>query len=158
MRGFLAFLFLALVALGAGAVGYNIGVSQAVTTAAGSAGSTIVYPAWHWGGFLFFPFAFFLFPLFFLCFFGFLAFVFGPRRRWGHGGWGRYGYGPGPDESGSDSRRQWIADAHRRLHEEEARSASESGANPSASASSPAGGATTPTGGASTPPGSQSAR
>ncbi|MFN8630319.1 MAG: hypothetical protein U0838_08350 [Chloroflexota bacterium] len=74
MRGFFAFLFLGLVALGAGAVGYNIGVSQAVTTTAAATGATVVYAGgWHWGGLLFLPFAFFLIPLFFITFFGFLG-------------------------------------------------------------------------------------
>jgi len=138
MRGFLAFLFLGLVALGAGAVGYNIGVSQAVTTTAAT-GATVVYAGgWHWGGLLLLPFAFFLIPLFFMTFFGFLAFAFGPRRRWGHGRWGSdehghgsAGFGPtgggfGPGR-GWDGRREWVAEAHRRLHEEEARTASTSG-------------------------------
>jgi len=126
MRGFLAFLFLGLVALGAGAVGYNIGVSQAVTTTAGAAGATVVYAGgWHLGGLLLLPFAFLLVPLFFMTFFGFLAFAFGPRRRFSHGGWdGRDGgFGPG---HGFDRRREWVAETHRRLHEEEARNASTS--------------------------------
>jgi hypothetical protein len=65
--------------------------------------------------------------LFFFLFLGFLFFAFAGRRRgpWGpYGGHGR-GYGPwGGDLSQGDPRRQWIADAHRRLHEEEARNAS----------------------------------
>jgi len=139
MRGFLAFLFLSLVALGAGAVGYNIGVSQAVSTAATSAGATVVYTGgWHLGGLLFLPFAFFLVPLLFIAFFGFLAFAFGPRRRYGHGGWSRHdGFGPA---GGWDDRRQWIADAHRRLHEEEARRASTSGSQPAPGATPPSDG------------------
>ena len=156
MRGFLASLFLVLVALGAGAVGYNIGVSQAVTAAAGSAGATVVYAGgWHLGGLLLLPLAFLLVPLFFMTFFGFLAFAFGPRRRFGHGGWGGHGhwagaegghgpagFGPmgggfGPGH-GFDRRREWVAEAHRRLHEEEARTAS---------APSSAGSASTPSDG-----------
>jgi hypothetical protein len=126
MRGFLAFLFLALVALGAGAVGYNIGLSQAVTTTAGAAGATVVYGGWHGAWFLF-PFGLLLFPLFLIAFFGFLSFAFGPRRRWGRGPWGRP-YGDGPMGSRWDPRREWIAEAHRRLHEEEAaRTSSTSG-------------------------------
>jgi hypothetical protein len=142
MRGFLAFLFLGLVALGAGAVGYNIGVSQAVATTAGAAGAAVVYAGgWH-AGWLLFPFGLLLFPLFLIAFFGFLAFAFGPRRRFGRG-WGArdHGYGPmgfGPMGGGWDSRRQWVAEAHRRLHEEEARNAAASGS---------AGAATTPSDG-----------
>ena len=134
MRGFLAFLFLGLVALGAGALGYNIGISQAVATTASAAGATVVYAGgWH-AGWLLFPFGFLLFPLFLVAFFGFLAFAFGPRRRFGRGGWGRHegGYGPtgfGPMGCGWESRRQWVAEAHRRLHEEEARNASTPGAS-----------------------------
>ncbi len=130
MRGFLAFLFLGLLALGAGAVGYNIGVSQAVATSAAASGATVVYAGgWHWGGLLLLPFAFFLVPLFFMAFFGFLAFAFGPRRRWGHGGWDRSGgpgFGPmgGHGQAGWDDRRQWVAEQHRRLHEEDARTTS----------------------------------
>ena len=145
MRGFLAFLFLGLVALGAAAVGYNIGVSQAVTTTATAAGATVVYAGgWHWGGLLLLPFAFFLVPLFFMTFFGFLAFAFGPRRRSGHG-WGGHGHWAGAEGGhgpmgggfgpghGYDRRREWVAEAHRRLHEEEARTASTSSSTGSAS-------------------------
>ncbi len=132
MRGFLAFLFLALVALGAGVVGYNLGVSQAVTTTAAGGGAAVVYAGPHFAWFWFFPFGLLLFPLFLIAFFGFLGFVFGPRRRFGHGGWGRHddGFGPmgfGPMGGGWDPRRQWIAEQHHRLHEEEARSASAPG-------------------------------
>ena len=132
MRAFLAFLFVALVALGAGAIGYNIGVSHAVTTTAAAAGAPVVYAGWWNGGFFFWPFAIFLVPLFFFCFFGFLAFVFGGRRRFGP--WGRYGYGPAGE--GWDGRQQWIEDAHRRMHEADAARAAGS----------------TPTSGTSTPP------
>ena len=135
MRGFLAFLFLGLVALGAGAMGYNIGVSQAVTTTAAATGATVVYAGgWHWGGLLLLPCAFFLIPVFLLTFFGFLAFAFGPRRRFGHGHWGDRDHGStggfGPMGGGFgrgrgwDGRREWVAEAHRRLHEEEAHNAS----------------------------------
>jgi len=147
MRGFLASLFLGLVALGAAAVGYNIGVSQAVTTTAAASGATVVYAGgWHLGGLLLLPIAFFLVPLFFMTFFGFLAFAFGPRRRFGHGGWGGHGgwdgregghgpsgFGPMGGGHGFDRRREWVAEAHRRLHEEEARTASASSSTGTAS-------------------------
>jgi hypothetical protein len=135
MRGFLAFLFIGLVALGAGAVGYNIGVSQTAATTAAASGTAVVYAGgWHLGGLLLLPFAFFLVPLFFMAFFGFLAFVFGPRRRFAGHGYGPMGGGPG----GWDGRRAWVAEQHRRLHEEEARSASPSG--PTGSPSTTSGG------------------
>jgi hypothetical protein len=147
MRGFLAFLFLGLVALGAGAVGYNIGVSQAVTTTATATGAAVAYAGPHLGMFWFFPFGFLLFPLFLIAFFGFLGFVFGPRRRFGHGGWwGGREYGAGPMDFGPmggrwDARRQWVADQHRRLHEEEARNAApSSGTGTSTSSGGPTAG------------------
>jgi hypothetical protein len=154
MRGFLAFLFLGLVALGAGAIGYSIGLSQHVATAAAT-GAPVYAGGWHWGGGMFFlPFGLFLAPLFFIAFFGFLAFAFGPRRRrWGrYGGYGPMGFGPyGPGED--DPRGAWIADAHRRLHEEEARRTASGPATGTASAgtaTSPSSGPTSS--GPGTPP------
>jgi hypothetical protein len=134
MRGFFAFLFLGLVALGAGAVGYNIGVSQAVTTTAAATGATVVYAGgFHWGGLLLLPFAFFLIPFFFMTFFGFLGFVFRPRRHFGrwdgeHGpsSFGPMGGGFGHGR-GWDARRDWIAEQHRRMHDDEARAKSSGG-------------------------------
>jgi hypothetical protein len=113
MRALFAFLLLGFTALAAGFVGFQAGVASNVGAAGGA-----VYLGWG------FPFGFLFFPFFFLLFFGFLAFAFGGRRR---GPWGN-GYGPGrwgPWDSADDSdpRRQWVADAHRRLHEEEARNA-----------------------------------
>ncbi|HEY5628217.1 MAG TPA: hypothetical protein VIR16_01790 [Candidatus Limnocylindrales bacterium] len=126
MRGFLAFIFLGLVALGAGAIGYNIGVSHEVATTAAANGATVVYDGgWHWSGLFFLPFAFFLVPLFFFSFFGFLAFAFGPRRRFGRG-WGDHDHDGGPMGFGPmggrhwDRRSEWIAEAHRRMHEDDA--------------------------------------
>ncbi len=123
MRGFLAFLFLGLVALGAGAIGYNIGMSSAVTTTAAASGATVVYAGgWHLGGLFLLPFAFLLFPLFLFGFFAFMAFAFGHRRHaWSDGPMGTHGgFGPAGRQ---DARRQWIAEAHRKLHEEEAAAA-----------------------------------
>jgi hypothetical protein len=121
MRGFLAFLFLALVALGAGAVGYQAGASSIATTAAAAGGTAVVYVGgWH-AGWLLFPFGILLFPLFLFSFFGFLAFAFGGRRRHWGGGFGPMGMHRGFGQSDDhDPRRQWVAEAHRRLHEEEA--------------------------------------
>jgi hypothetical protein len=120
MRGLLGVLLVGVTALVAGAIGYQVGVSQAVATSAAAAGGTVVYhAAWGFGfpwlGFLFFPF--FLFLLF-----GLFAFAFGGRRRWGGGPGGPgWGYGPGGSTlNPDDPRYRWVADAHRRLHEDEA--------------------------------------
>jgi hypothetical protein len=152
MRGFLAFLFLGLVALGAGAIGYNMGLSQTVTTAAAN-GATVVYGGGgHWGGLLLLPFAFFLVPLSFICFFGFLAFAFGPRRRFGRGPWGGHDHADGPmgfgrmSGRGWDGRGEWIAEAHRRMHEADAARSGSSSGTTSASGSS---GPSNPSGGPS---------
>ena len=125
--GFLGILFLALVAVVAGAVGYQAGL----TSSAVAAGTAVVVT----GGFPGFGF------LFFLLFLGFVFFAFAGRRRgpWGpghgHGPWagrmgpggpgnsggfGPGGVGPGGPTDPSDPRRQWVADLHRSLHAEEA--------------------------------------
>ena len=113
MRGLFTLLIATIAALVGGVIGFQLGITSNI----GAAGGTVV---WHAG----FPFfGWFFFPLFFFLFIGLLAFAFGGRRRgWGGGpGWGN-GYGPGSGPmSTDDPRRQWIADAHRRLHEEEAR-------------------------------------
>jgi hypothetical protein len=66
--------------------------------------------------------------LLFLLFIGFAVFAVGGRHRagWGagHGPWaggtaGGHAGGPGSPLDPSDPRRQWVADLHRRLHEEE---------------------------------------
>jgi len=114
MRGLFTLLIATVAALVGGVIGFQLGITSNI----GAAGGTVV---WHAG----FPFFGFIFPfLFFFLFIGLLAFAFGGRRRgWGGGpGWGGYGPGSGPMSS-DDPRRQWIADAHRRLHEEEARAA-----------------------------------
>ncbi len=121
MRGLLGTLLVGVTALIAGAIGYQVGVSHAVATTAATSGTVVYHAGWGFGfpwlGFLFFPF--FLFLLF-----GLFAFAFGGRRRggggsgWGSGPWGygTGGYTPTPD----DPRYRWVADAHRRLHEDEA--------------------------------------
>jgi hypothetical protein len=112
--GFLGILFLGLVALVAGLVGYQAGI----TSSAVAAGATVVVT----GGFPGLGF------LFFLLFLGFVFFAFAGRRRaaWGpsfgpghgHGPWaGRMD--PGGPGGTADPRRQWIADLHRSLHEED---------------------------------------
>ena len=110
MRGLFTLLIASVAALVGGIIGFQLGITSNI----GAAGGTVV---WHAG----FPFFGFFFPfLFFFLFVGLLFAAFGGRRRgWGGPGWGN-GYGPGTMSS-DDPRRQWIADAHRRLHEEEAR-------------------------------------
>jgi hypothetical protein len=109
MRGLFTLIIAIVAALVGGAIGFQLGVTSNI----GAAGGTVV---WH-AGFGFF--GFFVPFLFFFLFLGLLAAAFGGRRRgWGGSGWG---HGYGPMGSGDDPRRQWIADAHRRLHEEEAR-------------------------------------
>ncbi len=119
MRALFGVILVGFTALIAGAIGYQAGISSTVATAAATSGTVVYHAGWGFG----FPwFGFLLFPFFlFLCF-GLFAFAFGGRRRWGGGpgwGYGPHGYTGNPD----DPRRQWIADAHRRLHEEEARTA-----------------------------------
>jgi len=117
-NGFLGILFLTLVAVVAGLIGYQAGL----TSSAAAAGATVVIT----GGF----------PgvgtLFFLLFLGFLFFSFAGRRR---GSWGPgRGHGPwagqmGPGDPG-DPRRQWVADMHRRLHEDDAAAGPATRGNP----------------------------
>jgi hypothetical protein len=114
--GILGILILGLVALVAGFVGYQAGL----TSSAAAAGATVIVTGGFPG----------LGLLFFLLFAGFLFFAFAGRRR---GPWAVHGRGPwvpghGPDpwagrtgadgSEGSDPRRQWIADLHRTLHDE----------------------------------------
>lgn len=135
MRGFLGILFLGLFALIVGSLGYQAG---AVAT-----GSTAI--AWpHLFG-LFFG-LFFALPFLFL--FGglFMLAVRGPRHGWGRHWerrWDRMGYGPmGPGGWTDDPRRQWVAEAHRRLHEEEAARSAGSSGGPTGPATPNAGGPT----------------
>ena len=116
MRAFLVILFTGLVALAAGIAGFQAGVLSSL----GGSGASVVYLAGFpgFGGFLFF-----------LLFAGLILFAIGGRRRrWaGHGpgsfgptgGHGPWSGGHGPTGDG-DPRREWIAEAHRHLHEEEA--------------------------------------
>jgi hypothetical protein len=123
-RGFLGVLLLGLVALVAGLVGYQAGL----TSTAVDAGKVVIVGGGWFPGFGF---------LVFLVFVGFLFFAIGGRRHghWGAGhGHGGPGFGQGPwgdrmgpggqgTDASSDPRRQWIADIHRGLHEEEAKMA-----------------------------------
>ncbi len=146
MRGFVGILVVLLVALAAGAIGFQAGV---VANLGANGGTAVPAYAWwgfpHVGGFLFGI-------LFLFLFIGLISFAFrGPR----HGSWGRgyrrgrWGYGPmwGPVGDPSDPRSQWIVDAHRRLHEEEARRATDAApasGSPGASGSQPGGSGTIP--------------
>jgi hypothetical protein len=135
MRGLFGVLLLAFVAIVAGLIGYQAGISSNAV----AAGTAVVVT----GGFPGFGFLFFLF------FIGFLFFAFAGRRRgpwghgYGHGGWGgRMGGGPGgPGGSGgpgdsSDPRRQWVADIHRSLHAEDAAAGGSTNTRPSTDQSS----------------------
>jgi len=105
MRVLIGILLLAFTALAAGLAGFQAGLASNVAAAGGV--------VWLGGGLPGFGF------LFFLLFIGFLFFAFGGRRR-GPGPWGMYpGRGRWGDMGDGDPRREWIAEAHRRLHEEE---------------------------------------
>jgi hypothetical protein len=130
MRALLSLLLFGLTALVAGLVGFQAGIASNIGAAGGA-----VYLG---GGFPGFGFLF----LFLFLFLGVLFLAFAGRRRgpWGYAGPGRWGHGPWSGPMGADDpRRQWIADAHRRLHEEEAGAAGASGSSgpPAAAASAP---------------------
>lgn len=115
MRALFGVILVGVTALVAGAIGYQAGISSAVATSAAASGTVVYHAGWGFG----FPwFGFLLFPFFLFLLFGLFAFAFGGRRRWGGGpGWGDGPRGwSGPD----DPRYRYIADAHRRLHEDEA--------------------------------------
>ena len=112
MRGFFTLLIATIAAIVGGAIGFQLGITSNI----GAAGGTVV---WHAG----FPFfGWFFFPCSSSCSSACsrspsaAAGAAGAAARLGNG----YGPGSGP-MSTDDPRRQWIADAHRRLHEEEAR-------------------------------------
>jgi len=117
MRALFAILVTGIVALTAGFAGFQLGVASNL----GTTGTVLVMGGFH-------PFGF----LFFLFFAGLLLFaIAGRRRAWAHG----RGFGPGHGRGWSggpmgdpndpnDPRRAWIVEAHRRLHEEEARTGS----------------------------------
>ncbi len=116
MRGLLGVLFTGVVALTAGAIGFQAGIASNIGAAGGA-----VYLGGGIPGLGF---------LFFLMFVGFLLFAVGGwRRAWargpmgGHGPWGGHSPmgGHGPWGTDGDPRRAWVAEAHRRLHEEEAK-------------------------------------
>jgi hypothetical protein len=126
MRAALVLIVTTGIAVAAGVLGFQAGVASNI----GTAGGTVVLGGgFHvFGLFLFMGFLFFSFLA--------LAAILGGRRRhrgrWGmHGAMGPGGHGPawpgtagGP---GTDPRRAWIAEVHRSLHDEEARSGAASG-------------------------------
>ncbi len=138
--GLFAVLILAAVSVVSGLIGYNAGL----TSTAVAAGTTVVVT----GGFPGFGTLFFLFFLFFMTSmaFGFSrrkrAWMAGHEGRHGHGPWGAGGpgFGPGfgPMGNPGDPRRQWVAEMHRRLHEEEAKGGSGNPAGPGAPGPPPA--------------------
>ncbi len=104
MRALFGLLLTSAVALTAGVIGYQAGVASNVAAAGG-----VVVLGGGFGGFGF---------LFFLMFVGLVFFAVGGvrRRALGTGRW----TGPGHWAPGSDTRRDWVADMHRRLHEADA--------------------------------------
>jgi hypothetical protein len=106
MRALLALIVTGAVALTAGIVGFQAGVASNVAAAGGV--------VWLGGGFPGLGF------LFFLMFVAFLVLAFSGRRHaWHHGRMA----GPGGWGHDGDARGRWVADVHRRLHEEEAAAA-----------------------------------
>ncbi len=107
MRALFGILLITFTAIAAGIAGFQAGVASNVAAAGGV--------VWLGGGFPGLGF------LFFLLFVGFLFFAFGGRRR-GAGPWGMHpGRSRWGDMGDGDPRRAWIAETHRRLHEEEDR-------------------------------------
>lgn len=107
-----------LLAIGVGVGAYNIGYQHGLDV--NGSVEVVRYAGWHAGGF--FPFGFFLFPLFFIGVFVLLRGAFW-RGGWGHndhhdhhGPWGRGPGGP-MGSSGRDAFEDW----HRRQHEPGAR-------------------------------------
>ena len=112
-RGFWigALLLLVVVAIGVGVGAYHAGFDAGLDEAAGTAGTEIVRvvgPGYGQGGGFFFPFGFFLFPLFFIGVFLLLRGAFWRRHEGGH-----WHGGGGPGWGGSPMFEDW----HRRQHE-----------------------------------------
>jgi hypothetical protein len=119
MRGLIGVLFTGVVALVAGAIGFQAGIASNI----GAAGGAV-----YLGGGI--PGLGFVFFLFFLFFVGFVLFAIGGRRHaWARGAMGGPAHWGGHGSWGTDGdpRRAWVADAHRRLHEEEAAAAGTAG-------------------------------
>jgi hypothetical protein len=88
--GFIGVLGTLLIALVAGAIGYNLGLGANVASVVTTTGTAVVYPGWGFGfGFPFFGFIFAI--LFFVLIFDLIR-----RAAWGgHRGYGPGGFGPG---------------------------------------------------------------
>ena len=129
-----AFLLLIAGALGLGAAAYNLGLArgavmaQTLPAADGTvrlAGPAHFMGAWHFG---FAPFGFFITLILAFLFFGFLGRLFfhgmmrGPAHWGGRRAWGGPMGGPSHWEGGVPAH---IAEMHRKLHEEEAKTAPE---------------------------------
>ena len=123
MRGFASVLFglvVVIVLAGIGVGIYDAGVQQGIAQTASVPAGTVPYAAYGYGFHGGFGFLGLLFPLFFLfLIFGIARAAFrGGRGGWGHGYGHGYGkWGPGGPTGGSD-REAWVAEMHRRLHEE----------------------------------------
>jgi hypothetical protein len=123
---------LVLVLLGAIGVGiYDAGLQQGIAQSANLPAGAVPYYGYGyhgfgWGGGL----LGLIFPILFLfLIFGLVRAAFRGGRGWGHHG---YGYGPGRWGQGpaAGDRNQWVADWHRRLHENEGDAPSSSGTQP----------------------------
>jgi hypothetical protein len=123
MRALFGVLVTIAIAITAGVVGFQAGVASNIAAAGGV--------VWLGGGFPGLGF------LFFLLFIGFLFFAVGGARRHAMGHGGPWGAGHGAWGPGTDARREWVREMHRRLHEEEA-------GTPGTTAGSPAPGDRTP--------------
>ena len=109
---FLPWLLAVVISVGVGIAAYNAGLSHGlattVSTAAAAAppNTVVTVPAWGLGWHYWHPFGF-VFPLFFLFFWVFVAKAFFWRARWHH-------YGPPP--AFSDRFDQWHREAHERMN------------------------------------------
>jgi hypothetical protein len=126
VRGFASVLFglvVIVVLAGIGVGIYDAGVQQGIAQTASVPAGTLPYAAYGYGFHGGFGFLGLLFPLFFLfLIFGIARMAFrGGRGGWGHGygrGYGKWGPGPGGPGMGGSDRETWVADWHRRLHED----------------------------------------
>jgi hypothetical protein len=139
MRALIGFLFFGLVAVAAGAVGFQAGVASAVAGGTSHPGALLfLLGGPHFGG---------LFFLFFL--FAIAIAIGGARRRYrAHSDWGQgpWGHGPwGNRSADGDPRRSWMSEMHRQMHEAEAARAA--GAKTTGTGTTTASADTTPTAG-----------
>ena len=111
MRAFVAFLLFILGVVAVGAIGYQLGLSQAVSVVAPGAGGAPIVAPYYWHPFGF-GFGFFglLFPILGL----FLLFGLFRALAWGRGWGGHRGYGYGPWREGGPKAmlEEWHREAH----------------------------------------------